>query len=57
VTGEWGVYMATRNGVDDWFGDPVVILPGMHTSPQLLDSCKALYAVDGDQVLREYDQP
>jgi hypothetical protein len=48
--GTGAVFAATRNTTADWFGDPVVILPGMnngdHMSPQLLDRCHELYVID-----------
>jgi hypothetical protein len=56
-TVEQAVYLATRASIDDWFGDPVAILPGTHVAPQLLDTCKALYVVDDVYTLREYDLP
>ena len=57
MTGELAIFIATRASIDEWFGDAVVILPGPHSSPQLLDTCKALYVVDDFQTLREYDLP
>jgi hypothetical protein len=56
TTLEPAVFLATRASIDDWFGDPIAILPGPHRSPQLLDTCKALYVVDDPETLREYDR-
>jgi hypothetical protein len=53
------VFAATRKTTAEWFGPPAVILPGAHTSPQLLDRCQRLYVIDSldqeNSVLREYD--
>jgi len=41
-----GVLVAHRASVDEWFGEPLLILPGEHQFPQLLDRCRELYTLD-----------
>jgi hypothetical protein len=41
-----GIYLTSRAGIDAPFGPPSLILEGGYNSPQLLDQCKHLYAVD-----------
>jgi hypothetical protein len=48
-----GVLVAHRASVGDWFGEPLLILPGEHQFPQLLDRCRELYTLD-DLVVRRY---
>ena len=57
TTGDSVVFLASRASMTDWFGDPVAILPGQHSAPQLLDVCRQLFVVDNDGVLRRYDRP
>jgi hypothetical protein len=49
-----GIWAATRKTMDDWFGDPVTVLGGVHTRPQLVDKCRRLYVLD-DTTLRSYE--
>ena len=51
-----GVFSAKRDSTSAWFGEPAMILPGAHTSPQLLGRCKQLYVIDNNQMVRRYDQ-
>ena len=44
--GSQAIVGATRASTSDWFGSPVVLLPGMASSPQLLDRCEQLYVVE-----------
>ena len=53
------VYIAHRSSIDAKFGPPTAILPGAHTSPQLLGRCRSLYTADiepgHDRVVRRYE--
>lgn len=51
-----GVFQATRSSRDAWFGDPVMVLPGMHGAPQLLGRCSNLYVIDGPSMVTRYDR-
>ena len=51
-----GVYEATRSSRDGWFGEPVLVLPGMHRWPQLLGQCRNLYVVDAPTTVAGYDR-
>lgn len=44
--GTQAIVGATRASTADWFGAPVVLLPGAARSPQLLDRCSQLYVVE-----------
>ena len=48
-----GVLVAHRASVDEWFGEPLLIQPGEHQFPQLLDRCRELYTLD-QLVVRRY---
>ena len=51
------VFLASRASLADGFTNSVLILPGAHHAPHMLDVCRELYVVDDDQVLRRYDRP
>jgi hypothetical protein len=55
ATGD-GVYQATRSSRDVWFGEPTLVLAGMHRAPQLLGRCSNLYTVDGQSMVTRYDR-
>jgi hypothetical protein len=51
-----GVYEATRSSRDAWFGNPVLVLPGMHHWPQLLGACSNLYVIDPSGMVTRYER-
>jgi hypothetical protein len=55
ATGD-GVYEATRSSRDGWFGEPVLVLPGVHRAPQLLGACSNLYVIDPSTMVTRYER-
>ena len=53
--GNDGIFQATRSSPAEWFGEPHLVLAGVHLWPQLLGRCSNLYVID-DSTLTRYER-